>query len=739
MWRQAWGAVAMTAPAILRVLRRQRAAAPAIATAVAGALLSVVGFFFIRAVDHGSLAYLPRGMASSGGHSWLPAIGLLGGFVLTGLASHAVLTAARLRRALDDQKKTEQALRESEARLNRAQRIAKLGSWEWIPELNCLRWSQEGLRIFGYTDGITDRSPQEWRERIHPDDYAATMAILEANQNKGVPFEMTYRIVLPDGRIRIIHEQIEPFADAAGNIIGEPGTIRDITESDEAQRALRESEARFRSFLEHAPFGMLVKDLDGRYLTVNRGIEEMWGKPAGEILGHRPSELSMDNDVAIAEAMDREVVRTGRAATQEIKLDGKDGRWTYSVKFPIRESSGRIAAVGGIFIDISDRKKAELALQESEARFRSFMENTPLEMVVKDLDGRFLMVSRAVEAIWHRKAEQLLGRRTCDITDSPGVAAVEEMDREVLETGRSVSREVHFVGWDEDWAYAVKFPIRDSAGKVVAIGSVVLNITDQKQVEQELIRAKDQAEIANRAKSQFLANMSHELRTPLNAIIGFADIIADELFGPVGSSKYLEYAHDIRDSGTHLLGIVNSILDTSKIEAGSFELLDEPCDVADMIESALRMVAERAQQAGVTLQPQVAPGLRAIIADERVCKQILLNLLSNAVKFTPEHGRVVIEADEAPNGDLLIKVVDSGIGIGTEHLSQVFDRFNQVDGSYARQHGGTGLGLHLTKKLVELHGGTIHLDSKLGAGTTVSVTLPAWRWCNDQALRAVGA
>src|SRR6185312_11610936 len=484
---------------------------------------------------------------------------------------------------------------------------------------------------FGYTDGVADRHPQEWRERIHPDDRAATIATLEACQNKAMPFEMIYRIVLPDGMIRVIHEQIEPMVDASGNVAGEPGTIQDITEWDHAERALRESEARFRSFLDHAPFGMLVKDLDGRYLTVNSGIEDMWGKPAREILGHRPSDLSNDNDVAIAEAMDREVMRTGQAATQEIKLDGKDGRWTYSVKFPIKESSGRIAAIGGIFIDISDRKKAELALQESEARFRSFMENAPLEMVVKDLDGRFLMVSRAVEDIWQRKAEQLLGRRTCDITDSPGVAAVEEMDREVVATGGTVAREIHFAGWDEDWAYAVKFPIRDAAAKLVAIGSVVLNITDQKHAEQELIRAKDEADLANRAKSQFLANMSHELRTPLNAIIGFSAIIRDQLFGAVGSPKYLEYAHDIGDSGAHLLGIVNSILDTSKIEAGSFELVDEPCDVADMLESALRMVAERAQRAGVILELQIAPGLRAIMADERVCKQILINLLSNAV------------------------------------------------------------------------------------------------------------
>src|SRR5882672_8648588 len=281
----------MTAPAILRALRAQRATLPALATAIVGALASVAGFFLIRAVDHGSLTFLPRGMVSSSGYSWLPAAGLVCGFALTGLASHAVLTAVRLRRALADQKRTERALRESEARLNRAQRIAKLGSWEWIPGLNCLRWSQEGLRIFGYTDGVTDRPPREWRERLHPDDRAATIAILDANQDKGIPFEMTYRIVLPDGTIRVIHEQIDPLMDKAGNIVGEPGTIQDITEWDQAQRALRETEARFRSFMENAPFGMLVKDLDGRYLAVNGDIEKSWGRTAAEIVGRRPSDL----------------------------------------------------------------------------------------------------------------------------------------------------------------------------------------------------------------------------------------------------------------------------------------------------------------------------------------------------------------------------------------------------------------------------------------------------------------
>ena len=514
---------------------------------------------------------------------------------------------------------------------------------------------------------------------------------------------------------------------------------RALDQQRRSEGALRESEARFRGFMDHAPFSMLVKDIEGRFQMVNRGIEATWGKTAAEILGRRVRDLSQGPGVDLVEAMDREVVESGRAVAREVHFADLGEGWNYEVKFPIKDAAGRVIAIGGVAVDISDKKKAELALQASEARFRAFMENAPVEMAVKDIEGRYLMISRAVEEIWDRRAADILGRRSSEITASAGAAIAEAMDKEVIETGRSVAREIHFPGWRSEWAYAVKFPIKDADGRVVAIGSVALDFTEKKFTEQELMHAKEQAELANQAKSQFLANMSHELRTPLNAILGFSEIICRQMYGPVGSAKYLEYAGDIWDSGEHLLGIVNSVLDTSKIEAGSFKLDEAPCDVVDIVDAAVRMVEERAQRGGLTLEQHVAPGLRPILADERACRQILLNLLGNAVKFTPAGGKVTATAAVAPDGSLLFRVTDNGIGIAPADIDKVFDRFSQVDGSYARQHSGTGLGLHLTKKLVELHGGTIRLDSEVGVGTTVNVTLPPWRWCEDVRVRSGSA
>ncbi|MEE9139263.1 MAG: PAS-domain containing protein [Alphaproteobacteria bacterium] len=250
---------------------------------------------------------------------------------------------------------------------------------------------------------------------------------------------------------------------------------------------------------------------------------------------------------------------------------------------------------------------------------------------------------------------------------------------------------------------------------------------DLADLAESLATARDEAERANHTKSEFLANMSHELRTPLNAIIGFAEIIKDQLFGSREPHKYQEYARDIHASGNHLLEVINDILDLSKIEVGKLELHEETVEIGSMVASCTQLVITRAQQAQVHLRADVAADLPKIYVDERKIRQVLINLLSNAVKFTPEGGEVKISARIAREGQLVLTVADTGIGIAPEDIERAMSAFGQVDSSLSRKYHGTGLGLPLTKALTELHGGILDLRSEVGAGTTVTITLPSER------------
>ena len=249
----------------------------------------------------------------------------------------------------------------------------------------------------------------------------------------------------------------------------------------------------------------------------------------------------------------------------------------------------------------------------------------------------------------------------------------------------------------------------------------------QAATEKELVAAKIAAEAANISKSQFLATMSHELRTPLNSILGFSEMIAKEAMGPVGCSKYRDYATDIHGSGEHLLAIINDILDMSKIEAGQLTLHEDTIDIALMIESCCRFVQQRADEAHIALTSSIPAGLPGLVADELRLKQIMLNLLSNAIKFTPKNGSVTIGAMLGANGSIDLWVADSGLGMTADEIVIALQPFRQVDNSLHRSRDGTGLGLPLTKNLIELHGGTMTIQSTPGEGTTVHVYMPERR------------
>ena len=264
-----------------------------------------------------------------------------------------------------------------------------------------------------------------------------------------------------------------------------------------------------------------------------------------------------------------------------------------------------------------------------------------------------------------------------------------------------------------DFSKQLTVPNRDEFGALAA---------NLNRMNDELRRLYGQIEAANRNKSEFLANMSHELRTPLNAIMGFSEALYERYFGEL-NEKQTEYAKDIHGSGEHLLSLVNDILDLSKVEAGKMELEITEFDLSAALENALTLVKERAHRHGIALQLEIDPALSTVHADERKFKQIMLNLLSNAVKFTPEGGAVRVQSRR--NGAMVeVSVSDTGSGIALQDQSAVFEEFRQVGTDSGRKAEGTGLGLPLAKRFVELHGGAIQVQSTLGKGSTFSFTLP---------------
>jgi len=378
--------------------------------------------------------------------------------------------------------------------------------------------------------------------------------------------------------------------------------------------------------------------------------------------------------------------------------------------------------------EVEERRRTENALKESEERFRAVVNNSPTKIHIKDCAGRYLLVNRVAEKLFGVTDEEARGKTTAEIFPCEVATSFAQHDQAVLETGQVVEQEEVWNGENGRRTYlTVKFPILNANGDINAIGAIGTDITERKEAQEKALSAKEQAELANRTKSDFLANMSHELRTPLNAIIGFSEVIQGETFGPVGSPKYLEYVTDINASGQHLLELINDILDLSKVEAGKVELHEEAVVVSKVVDSCMQLMKERAETAGVKLATELAQGLPALYVDKRKLKQILINLLSNAIKFTPAGGKVSVNVRAGFGDGFEFRVTDSGIGIAPENIAKAMAPFSQIDSDFSRKFQGTGLGLPLTKALIELHDGQFDLHSEVGVGTTVLVRFPAKR------------
>jgi len=373
-----------------------------------------------------------------------------------------------------------------------------------------------------------------------------------------------------------------------------------------------------------------------------------------------------------------------------------------------------------------DRQRAaDQAAAEGAAMYR-FLADNAMDLITRHTaDGRIRFASPSARTLLGLAPDALIGQAPGALVHPDDLRAIQAAFMEASYFARAATAEIRLKRADGTfvWSEIRCRPATPVKGKAADIVAVTRDITERKSHERALIDARDLAEEANRAKSSFLANMSHELRTPLNAILGFSEVMTHEMFGPVGSPRYLEYSRLIHESGAHLLELINGILDMSKIEAGKFELSEEIFDLDDVATSCARFVRLPAERAGVRLKIAIAPSVHTIFADKRAIKQVLVNLLSNGVKFTPRGGEVRLTASLDSRG-VEITVSDSGVGISAKDLARLGQPFEQVEGEHVRSKEGTGLGLALVKAFASMHGGEATIESALGVGTTVHVRLP---------------
>lgn len=376
--------------------------------------------------------------------------------------------------------------------------------------------------------------------------------------------------------------------------------------------------------------------------------------------------------------------------------------------------------------------QSEGAIRASEERCRLLAEATNDLVTRHDDKGRVVFASAAAQQLLGEPERMILGDgffERVHVTDRPAYFTTLSRCRANNEP-LSVEFRVRRAGsgaaapyiWVEMQCRPTQ-PVGRGKRDHDGIVAITRDISDLKAREAELRKARDAAEGASQAKTEFLATMSHELRTPLNAVIGFSEVLNRELYGSLGETRYRDYARLIHESGEHLLDVVNDILDMSKIEAGKFQIVKEPFDVASLIKSTCDLMRHTAEKSSLSLKVDVAPDMPQLAADNRACKQMLLNLIANAIKFTKPGGWVRVSA-HVEAGYVVLAVADNGVGIADQDLPKLGRPFVQGSNSSDQNQEGTGLGLSVVKGLARLHGGSLELTSKLGEGTTVTIALP---------------
>ena len=472
---------------------------------------------------------------------------------------------------------------------------------------------------------------------------------------------------------------------------------------------------------------LCIANFDGYFLDLNPAWERTLGFTIEELKAKPFIDFVHPDDRESTTAEAEKIMSTGRDVISfENRYLCKDGgyRWilwssTLSLEKRLYYAVGR---------DITRRKQAEDALEQEQSLLQTFMDNTPDHIYFKDKESRFIRINKAQTNLFRLSdGREAIGKTDAEFFTEEHAQQAYKDEQKVIRSGKPMAAKEEKETWpsgEETWVSTTKAPLFDKSGQIMGTFGISRDITERMRAQAELQAAKEAAEYADRAKSDFLANMSHELRTPLNAIIGFAEILRDEIVGPIRPEQR-ELVVDIHTSGRHLLNMINDILDLSKIEAGTMDLDFETFSVVDAMEEVNTIVNALASKKQIQLTQEFDQDI-TVTADKTKFKQILYNLLANGVKFTNEDGRVTTKFEISDNS-LLIQVIDTGVGISPEDQEMLFQAFTQVDTSKARAHEGTGLGLALTKRLVELHGGEIWVESTVGEGSTFSFTLPMQR------------
>jgi two-component system cell cycle sensor histidine kinase PleC len=460
------------------------------------------------------------------------------------------------------------------------------------------------------------------------------------------------------------------------------------------------------------------------------------------------------DDARIDEIVDDLLQGRRTVFDNEFRMRHEDGSWVWlRARAALAPAvKGDVPHLVGIVFDITRQKMLDKLNRDAEVRLKDAIENISEAFVLWDTDSRLVLCNSKYQQF------HSLPPSVCEPGTPYGVVAAASLEPIVNKfvpgqiNGKSGSRSVEVQLADGRWLQINERRTKD--GGFVSVGT---DISALKHQEESLLKSektlmvavrdlqrerqtaeeqsqrlaeladkyaseKTRAEAANRSKSEFLANMSHELRTPLNAIIGFSEVMTSEFFGPLGSSKYSEYAADIRKSGHFLLDVINDILDMSKIEAGRTDLEFSDVDLAHIVDDVMRLIGPRAAESGIVVKQDIRK-IESFVADRRALKQVIINLMSNAVKFTPEGGTITFTA-QGDSKNIMLSIIDTGIGIPMRDIEKLGRPFEQVENQFTKTRGGSGLGLAISRSLVELHGGTLSIQSSVGKGTTVEVTLP---------------